>query len=50
MKRILVLGGYGNFGKRIGEALLRSQIPITVAGRNGEKAQQLAKTLSKTYP
>ena len=38
MKKALVLGGYGNFGKRICEALLKTSIPVTIAGRNKKKA------------
>ena len=30
----LILGGYGNFGKRIATALAKANIPITIAGRN----------------
>lgn len=43
---ILVLGGYGNFGKRICETLSNeTDIHIIVAGRNGQKAAALASTL-----
>ena len=39
---ILVLGGYGNFGKRICETLAKqSGICLIIAGRNLEKAKQL---------
>jgi hypothetical protein len=43
--KVLILGGYGNFGKRIAGLLTRKGIAVTVAGRNGAKAAQLAKTL-----
>lgn len=36
---VLILGGYGNFGKRIAERLAASDVPVVVAGRNLEKAQ-----------
>ncbi|WP_448547558.1 saccharopine dehydrogenase family protein [Thalassotalea fusca] len=39
MKRVVVLGGYGNFGKRIVESLANVEdITLYVAGRNQEKA------------
>ncbi|WDD97865.1 saccharopine dehydrogenase family protein [Thalassomonas actiniarum] len=46
MKTVLVLGGYGNFGKRIVENLADIEhITILVAGRNLAKAQGLADKL-----
>jgi len=39
--KILILGGYGNFGKRIAHALAKKQVPIIIAGRNKEKAVAL---------
>ncbi len=43
---ILVLGGYGNFGKRICETLAKqSGICLIIAGRNLEKAKQLCEIL-----
>lgn len=45
-KKILVLGGYGNFGKRIVEDLSSIKgITIIIAGRNVKKAQDLASSL-----
>ena len=38
MKGALILGGYGNFGKRIATALAKAKIPITIAGRNTDNA------------
>jgi len=39
-KRVVILGGYGVFGGKLAEALLRQpQVDIIVAGRNLEKAQ-----------
>ncbi|MBD3668213.1 MAG: saccharopine dehydrogenase NADP-binding domain-containing protein [Kangiella sp.] len=47
MKKIVVLGGYGNFGKRIVEELSQHvDIEIYVAGRNIQKAKHLIKQLS----
>jgi Saccharopine dehydrogenase NADP binding domain len=42
---VLILGGYGNFGKRIAQLLTRAGFAVIVAGRNSAKAQALAKTL-----
>ena len=39
---VLILGGYGNFGKRIARALAADAIPVVIAGRNREKAEELA--------
>jgi len=36
---VLVLGGYGNFGKRIAELLVRQGIEVTIAGRDGARAE-----------
>ena len=45
MTKVLVLGGYGNFGKRICEALANAEIPVIVSGRNELKAHALANEL-----
>jgi NAD(P)-dependent dehydrogenase (short-subunit alcohol dehydrogenase family) len=47
---VLVLGGYGNFGKRIAAALARHQVPVTIAGRDLAKGQALAAQLQRLYP
>jgi len=48
MKRVLVLGGYGNFGKRISESLcLLPNITLFICGRNKTKAQDLVNSLKK---
>ncbi len=44
---VLILGGYGNFGKRIAAALVAKGIPVIVAGRNRQKAHALAEKLGK---
>ncbi len=47
MKRILVLGGYGVFGRRICERLARVQdIEVIIAGRSLKKANDFAKTIT----
>lgn len=45
MNKVLILGGYGNFGKRIAHALVRSGVPVIIAGRNQQKAEALAMAL-----
>jgi len=46
--RILVLGGYGNFGARIARALASDPaIELWVGGRDGRRAQALADTLGR---
>lgn len=42
---VLILGGYGNFGKRIAAALVASGVPVWIAGRDASKARALAHSL-----
>ena len=46
MRPVLILGGYGNFGKRIARALNGDGIAVIIAGRNGEKAVELVASLN----
>ena len=49
MKRLVVLGGYGNFGKRIVENLAGVEgITLVIAGRNMKKASRLVENLKLT--
>jgi len=48
MHEVLILGGYGNFGKRIAMALNHHNVPLVIAGRNLAKAQALAAELPGT--
>jgi saccharopine dehydrogenase-like NADP-dependent oxidoreductase len=49
MKKVLVLGGYGNFGKRIVENLAGIEdINILIAGRNLSKSSALVESLKDT--
>lgn len=49
MKKVVVLGGYGNFGKRIVENLAGIEgITILIAGRNLSKASALVESLQDT--
>ncbi len=45
MRSVLILGGYGNFGKRIACALVKAQVAVIVAGRNKDKAEALRSEL-----
>ncbi len=47
MTDVLILGGYGNFGKRIATALNRMGVPVIIAGRDRHKAEALAATLPR---
>jgi Saccharopine dehydrogenase NADP binding domain len=42
---VLILGGYGNFGKRIAHLLTRKGVAVVIAGRDKSKATDLARTL-----
>lgn len=47
VRRVLILGGYGNFGKRIAENLSEvKDITIIIAGRNRNKADTLCQALT----
>ncbi len=47
MQKVLILGGYGNFGARIAASLVKDDIPIIIAGRDLEKAEKLRNELKK---
>jgi len=47
---ILILGGYGNFGKRIARALSRHGLPLVIAGRDLAKAGALCRELPGARP
>lgn len=49
--RVLIIGGYGNFGRFIARMLAReADIQLIIAGRNAEKAKAMAAELSATRP
>ncbi len=50
MSKVLILGGYGNFGKRISTALSKNNLSIIIAGRNRNKAEHLQNELHTLYP
>jgi len=43
---VVVLGGTGNFGKRIVQGLVRHGVPVVIAGRDLAKAEAFARTLA----
>lgn len=45
MKKILVLGGYGNVGKVVVEDLVKSGFEVGIAGRDAEKIQEVVTSL-----
>ncbi|MGF1626747.1 MAG: DUF4166 domain-containing protein [Alphaproteobacteria bacterium] len=48
--RVLVLGGYGVFGRRACDLLLRRNVVVVVAGRSLEKAEALCADLRAAFP
>jgi hypothetical protein len=50
MKKILILGGYGNFGTRISQALVKAHIPIILVGRNINTLVERQRELQASYP
>ena len=48
MRPVLILGGYGNFGKRIARALTGDGIPVIIAGRSAAKAAELQRQLPQS--
>jgi hypothetical protein len=50
MNKILILGGYGNFGQRIATALVKKNIPVIIAGHDRNKAEKFSQTLKQDYP
>jgi hypothetical protein len=51
MKRVLILGGYGNFGSVIAKALAEEpDIQLIIAGRSLQKAQEFVQALAATNP
>ena len=49
-KKALIFGAYGNFGKLISKALLKSNIPVIVAGRKLENLQKQEVELKRDFP
>jgi hypothetical protein len=49
VSKVLILGGYGNFGKRIARMLTRQNISVIIAGRDFVKAEKLVLELPASY-
>jgi len=49
MNKVLILGGYGNFGRRIAVALAKARVPIIIAGRSEKKAKKLADEIGNKF-
>lgn len=47
--QVLILGGYGNFGKRIAELLVKRRLPVIIAGRDEKKAAACCAVLSSEW-
>jgi len=41
MRKVMILGAYGNFGKIISNSLARSKTPIILAGKDMQKLTHL---------
>ncbi len=50
MNRVLILGGYGNFGARIAAALVKDGVSIIITGRDLKQAQALRDKLAQQAP
>lgn len=49
--RVLIIGGYGNFGRFIAESLAKeNNIQLIIAGRSIDKAEALARSLNAEHP
>jgi hypothetical protein len=46
---VMILGGYGNFGKRIAAGLRMRDIGVIIAGRDAEKARLCAEAMDAEY-
>ncbi|MBT7189241.1 MAG: NAD-dependent epimerase/dehydratase family protein [Anaerolineae bacterium] len=49
MKKIIILGGYGTYGKLISENLSRTNANITIIGRNAIKGEKFAKEIGVNF-
>ena len=49
-KYIMILGGYGNFGRLLCRALAVASIPVIVAGRDPNKVNAVVETLRQQCP
>lgn len=47
--KVLILGGYGNFGKRIAAGLIRRDVTVIIAGRDAAKAEACARSMGAEW-
>ena len=45
MQRALLLGGYGTFGAHVAKGLVQRGVAVTIAGRDGARAESFARSL-----
>lgn len=50
MNSIMILGGYGHFGVKIAETLIKDNIPIVIVGRNQHKLTNTVNHFKQKYP
>ena len=51
VSRVLIIGGYGNFGSYIARSLAGdADIHVLIGGRSAEKAQAFAASLDAIHP
>lgn len=46
MRKVIIFGGYGNFGKILSRSFMRDKIPVNICGRNSHKLDQEVTNLS----
>jgi len=49
MKKIIILGGYGTYGKLISESLSRTDASITIVGRNAVKGEKISSEIGVNF-
>jgi hypothetical protein len=49
VKPVLIIGGYGTFGSQVAKALASRGVAVIVAGRDGRKAEEFARTLGTNH-
>lgn len=50
MNKVMILGGYGHFGAKIAEALIKDNIPVILVGRSKDKLTKILHYLEQSYP
>jgi hypothetical protein len=50
MNKVMILGGYGHFGVKIAEALIKDNIPVIIVGRSKDKLTETLHRLEQKYP